>query len=527
MKSKEQIWKEIYSFINEYYADSYGVMVTGSFVTENFNASSDIDIIILSNLFRKVYINTYDYHGLKMQAIVFPVFDLESVLIRDLDSGGIYLSQIHKGEIIKDRNNMLLDFKKMAESIYIHGPEPISHNSFNQIRAKITTRLEDLEGNGNYNENLFTLIDLYPLIISLYFRTNLLWPYTGKSASRAIEKSDNAFHQHLISSIENFVITKDKRHIIKFVKDFLTSVGGEMHFFSTQEYEDTCNKDYLVVFISSNTNTSRITNEYKALAHKAKDYINKHTKDVTVFPYYCPDKRVYKSGLYIIIYGDKEKLNTDVLPFVEMFHLDLRNSPFRGLVQFFSYPYNVNPLDVFGNTIIQKEIISLLESLQTCEYDKMVLGYKVLFSMKSMEFFANEETWKAFWEFLYHITDLSDNSMYVPKVLLDYYSRNKRESCKTQMKSFIEKISSCDMELSGIQQKFKTIEKMYDTNNSYIFKFSKEGLVDNMHLKGHVNFCVFLANIVELIFNSLYTNSNEKLLIVYTLINETSSNGTD
>ncbi len=527
MNSKDKIWKEIYSFISEYFADSYGVMVTGSFVTNYFNESSDIDIIILSNLFRKVYIDTYDYHGLKMQAIIFPVFDLDSVLKRDIESGGIYLSQIHKGKIIKDRNDILKRFKLMAESIYVHGPAPISRYNFDHAKARITTKLEDLEGNNNYNENLFTLLDIYPQIIHLYFQANLLWPYTGKSASRSIEENDASFHKDLISSIESMIITKDKSHVIKFTKDFLSSLGGEIHFLSTKECADNCSKDYLVVFISTNANITRMTDEYKTLVNKAKGFLTKHIDKITIFPYLCPDRRVYKSGLYLIIYGDKDKLNDEVLPFIEMFHLDLNNSLLGGIAQNFLYPYSINPLEVFGDTVIQKKIISLIEEYQLDSIDNAVAGYKILSSMKCMDFFSNSDTWNAFWDFFYNITERSDNSTYITKALLEYYSKNKKEACAAQIQAFREVINNNNLNTNNIMRIFLELEKMFDASDFHINKFSKEGLTNNQFLNCNINFCIFLVHLAELILNSLFINNNNKLLIAYTILNDNNHNGTN
>lgn len=132
-------------FLTEYFPHAYGVMITGSFLTEKFNETSDVDIIILSNIFRSVCIDTYDYDGIKMQCIIFPVYDLESLIQYDMKNGGVFICQVSKGIILKDHGNIFENFKAKIQILYERGPAQISRFTLNQYRSRLTTRLEDLE----------------------------------------------------------------------------------------------------------------------------------------------------------------------------------------------------------------------------------------------------------------------------------------------------------------------------------------------------------------------------------------------
>lgn len=46
MIDKKKILIKVKSFLTEYFPHAYGVMITGSFLTEKFNETSDVDIII-------------------------------------------------------------------------------------------------------------------------------------------------------------------------------------------------------------------------------------------------------------------------------------------------------------------------------------------------------------------------------------------------------------------------------------------------------------------------------------------------
>lgn len=519
MKTKEEIWKDIYSFVNEYFTDAYGVMVTGSFVTEYFNEYSDIDIIILSGLFRKVYIDTFKYHGLKMQAIVFPVFDLRSVLSRDIEFGGIYLNQIQKGQIIKDKNNLFHDFKAYADAIYMQGPCNLTKYGFDQARARITTRIEDIEGNDNYEDNIFTILDLYPRVLDLYFKANAKWSFSGKSASRFLRDTDFEFYEKYLSSLNEYIRKGNKEKVLTFLKDFLQSVGGEMHYFTTREYTKVDTANCLVVFIPSNYSRQAIE-PLNQIAEKAKNFICKHVDGVEMFSYIYPDRRVYSSGLYMLFFCDKDKINDEVLPLIEAFHIDLNNSNYRNFCQNFYYPYINNPLDVFGDEDMQKLIVKLVNNLRkkkNCDND--IYAYNVLRHILRISFFEDDKMRKSFLKLCYDILDVTDSTFYISKEIQKYYTENALAVHSHNYQKFAEKVSNIgDAGMAWVVSDVETISEMYDNNIKYTTKFSVESLSDDPVLKGNVSFCIFLVNFIEVILNSFLNNKNSKQFIIYSLL---------
>lgn len=516
MREKEEIWEEINSFVNEYFTDAYGIMVTGSFVTEYFNETSDIDIIILSGLFRKIFIDTYNYHGIKMQAIIFPVFDLETVLRMDIENGGVYLHQIQKGIIIKDKKNIFNDFKTYADSIYAHGPGDITKYGLDIARARITTRLEDLEGNNDKGDNLFTLLDLYPKVLDLYFKANGKWAFSGKSASRFLKETDLKFYNKFTSSIMSYLKYGEKNKAITFLKEFLKNVGGEMHYFTTREYTRIEFSNSLVVFISTNYSGAMNTT-LKTIAQKAKNYICQHVNGVEMFSYYYPDRRVYKSGLYLIFFADKDKINEEVLPLVEAFHINLNNSQYRGLCKNFYYPYSNNPLDVFGDTVIQRKIANLINRIRNEHYtNKEQYVFHILLHILRISFFKDKNVRYAFLKLCYNILDITDNSLYITAKANEYYSQNAIENYEHQYTEFKTKISKDHFfNLKWITSSVNELFTIYDKNIKYTTKFSIEALSDDPYLKGNISFCIFLVNLIEVILNSFYHYKSNKQFIVF------------
>lgn len=346
MIDKDKILTIVRRFVNDYFPHAHGVMITGSFLTDKFNETSDIDIIILSNIFRSVCIDTYDYDGIKMQCIIFPVYDLESLIKYDMKNGGVFICQVSKGVILKDHENVFANFKAKVQILYNRGPAQISRFTLNQYRSRLTTRLEDLEGCNDFYDNTFTIIDTYHRILDAYFGIKQHWAYSGKTASRELENIDPLFKVELVKSLSDFFIYKDHTSIIRFLKKFVDFLGGPISYMSTKEISDICKDNCLTIFISATT--TNITENFFAnceiVIRRAQQIVCKNLPQIKMSYYFSPDKLIYKTGLYIMFYGDKTVLNEEVLPRVEVFHLSLYNTGMYAYANNFYYPFFSNLL---------------------------------------------------------------------------------------------------------------------------------------------------------------------------------------
>lgn len=522
MLNKQECLHEIKSFITTYFPNSYAVMVTGSFVTEYFNETSDLDIIILSGLYRNIFIESYLYHGLKMQVIVMPVFDLDSILIKDLQNGGIYIGQLNKGKILKDTNDTLKKLQARAQTLYYHGPVPISKYQYDQLRARITTKFEDIKGNDNYEENLFTAIDLYPRIIDLFFKMNNYWSYSSKYACRELLQKNPDLFKELISSLENFIAKKDKNEVLAFTSKFLEKTGGELHFSSTREYSENRKKDKLIILVSSNNPHNQFS-EYDKLAKKFEDFILMHCPQLQVCSYFYPSKRIYKSGLYIICYYPNQTIDNEIIPLIEMFHFALYQSHLSQFANNFFYPYDINPFDIFGDTFMQRKVASLLSQLRNAAYTDIVLyAIAILKQFKDMKIFESSCIWYEFWKFCYDIFDKSGNIEYLPQNIIQYFSNNKKEINKQRYSSQKDKLLEALKRgiILNIRPQLQEIESSFNESTTPLLGISNTILSTNKYLKGKESFCMFLVRLIEAIMNRLGMQANDQLFVIYFILQQ-------
>ena len=505
---------KVQEFVREYFPHNYGVMLTGSVLTKNFNSESDLDVIILSNIFRNVFIESYDYDGQKIQAIVMPLYDLDDMICRDCNLGsGIYMHQLYNGYILYDPMKALSRLKYVASTIFKQGPAPINKFQLNQLRGRITSRLEDLIGNDSLEENVYTVLDLYPRIITLFLQINNQWSYSGKLAAREVQKIDNLFHNNLIKSLKRLFTNNDKSEIISFTKDLLRRVGGPMRYYSTREYGWTIESNILVVFIENNfpqinkSLLSSLEEQYtKAITHSFPD--------IKIASIYYPQGRIYRSGLYMIHYCDKYSINEDLLPFLEMYHLNLYHSQYRVLAKSFLYPCNINPIDRMGDNEMQKVLIEFLFEIKqdSKNFNVEEFVFSLFQQLYIFQVFNSSLTkWDSFWRAIYNYFEAENNVKLLPESLYKKLSTciledfNKRVSKGDSLqKRSIPNYTSRLRNIESLINRFQSVSNM----ECFSKKFTDDSLV----------YVSFLTYLVETIFNAL--NIENKLFIIFLMRNK-------
>jgi predicted nucleotidyltransferase len=518
MKDRQYYIDNVVSFVNEYFPNSLGIMLSGSFVSNYFNETSDLDILLISNLYRSVFTESYDYNNLKMQTIVLPLYDLDNIMYDGVVQGnGAYISMLQKGIILKDKDYLFKKLKKRASDLYVQGQREMTKFELDSLRSIITSRLEDIEGNDDFYDNVFTFIDLYNYILLLYFKTNKLWNFTGKAASRELKESNPSFRNNLVDSIKGFIIEGDKKSLINFTNEYLQKVGGELHFFSTRSYLEKINDDQLIVFITDNGNIA-MKERLLYLSEKFNQFISKQIPDLFYISFIHPSKRIYKSGLYIICYYPKIKIKEHLLPLVELFHYNLSNSLFADITNNIYYPYQLNPIELFGDRNMQILIVGYLKLIHKTYNSYINIGnmdintycINTLIHFKFLCFFKNNNnSWHNFLKNIYDITIKSDNREFLPSEIVNYYSKLKDNICK---KKYEENKDYFKNNLSSINHKvldiLLQIEERYNAHpTNYILP---EETVSN-----NKGFCFFLFKFIEIILDVLC--ATDKLLIIYSV----------
>lgn len=435
MKSNQYYIENIKQFVNEYFPGTSHVLLTGSFNTPFFNESSDLDIVLISNWHRDSFVESYDYNGLKMQVIVLPLYDMDGVIYRDVAKGrGAIISMLSKGIILRDKNHLLEHLKRQCYTLYERGPMPAQKEAIDRLRARITSCIEDLEGTSNFEEQAFTILNAYNTVLKLFTYKKGLWDYEGKAASREIKCKDENFHKQYISTLESFFQNYDKTNALCFLKQTLLRCGGELHFGSTRNYKEKCNKNRLTIYIQPYSKDTEYK-ELHALIEKFCSFLYNHIKDIQCQSFIYPANGLYPSGAYIIIEAGLYSFDEYILPKIKLFHLKYPDSVRSGLLDNWQYPLNINPIETFGGDEIQEKVskflcyvhriykLSLLDTSLTTDIQKaaFILGHYVC--LTSLQ---TEDEWKNFWNMVFDIYIKTHLNKMLPTSNLEYIAQIKQ-----------------------------------------------------------------------------------------------------
>ncbi len=347
MKNKEHYIEVVNSFVSEYFPNSSGVMLTGSFVSEYFNEYSDLDVILLSKWHYKMFIESYEYEGLKIQIIVLPLTDAREILRKDaMCRNGALISMLNKGLILSDGDGFLERLKSEANILFREkrlAPKEI----IEMERSKLTTVYEDICGLSDSDELVFAIADAMPKALTLYFLANGSWLYHGKSAARKLKDDCDPFMERFMSSFKTFFGRGDKSEVLDLLRGVLESAGGELHYYTTKSYKDIADHDDLVVYVSPLGDDRRL----EALCQIEYAFHVFAMRRLPGLPYVSfvnSKDGLFNRGLYIVIKSPLKTINEVVLPLIHQFHFGNPVSGSSGLMGCWSYPHIFNPLLIRG-----------------------------------------------------------------------------------------------------------------------------------------------------------------------------------
>lgn len=522
MKEREYYLSKVLNFSDTYFPNTQGILLTGSINTEFFNDTSDIDVILLSNMYRNIFIESYSYDDLKIQVIMFPMYDMDNVLYREIaQSNGAYIKMLADGTIIRDPTRILRRLQQRAIELYKQGPRAISNFDFNRIRSIVTTRLEDIEGNDNFDDNFYTALDTYNYLLSLYFKSKRSWYYSSKSASRELRQKDIDFYTHFINSFVDFITTKEKNFLIEFVASQLNLMGGELHFSSSRNYSEIVEENNLVIYIANNINKGW-EKELQQLSFELKKFIGLHDSKLDYIIFLQPEGRTFKSGLYLIFYCNKKKIEEYLLPLIRLFHSGLSHSIFLRMQHNWHYPYKTNPLELLGSEELQIEIIKYISYINKCSHEQKLEGKElnlycisVLWNLQYLTCFVQKPPlWNNFCNFMYGVLLKTENKDLLPIAVLEYYAKLNDEQYK--QKYLDNQISEYKIDKDPNQLLLlKEIENIYmiSTENSQ-YLFGDRFFEERFNIEDR-NILVFVFRLIELVFNALWID--DRVYILYCL----------
>lgn len=365
-------------FMSQYMRNTIGYMLTGSYATEQANATSDIDVVVINQYTRLIFVESFCYEGYKIQIIALPLLDIDYIIYKDaVIRKGVYLHQLATGIILNDKDNILKKLKQKCLSIYNRGPHKLSENEICHLRGKITTRIEDLKGCSNPDELYYIAIELYQFLIDAYFKINQKWIFTGKSAGRILKKEAYDFHE-LLKSAYIDVSRNDKSKLIRLAEYVLRPIGGTLYFTSTSVCSSLVIGDYLTIFVP--TSHSQVNMHLvSALCTQFLHTMNKLAPKYNWIKINWLYGQSNQPGIFLICHSPNKRLNEELLPMIDIFVKSLDKTTLSLQANLMEYPYLYSPLDGIRSDKSKFLLYNLIKLLQ--KYGDIKVFYRIVFNL--------------------------------------------------------------------------------------------------------------------------------------------------
>ncbi|MDN5284220.1 MAG: Nucleotidyltransferase protein [Mucilaginibacter sp.] len=382
---------KIIYFLDYYLPDIYAACLTGSYVDQNFNEESDIDLWALSFQRDYVFHETFITEGLKIQVTHIPCTKVDEILWMDYFSrDGTYLGAFAKSEIIRDNNGYLFNLISRCRTIYFDGPKQMSVLELQQKKALVLNLLSDFKGSKSKQESFVILGDLLSHFSSFYMHYHKGWTNGGgRYQIRNLRKFDAQLYDSLFSLYERYFIDLDKKDLIEFFSKKFSDFEGLDEGYTVSEGMLEVKQTYLVIQVYGLTDYYDFAvNKLPALIGLVQDQIEDHLIFRTRA---IGDTRINENSLYIILFASSAAvLNEKIVPLLNNFVIRYRNI-------LANFPVNLDLSLIFSQQEIIRPITAWLSML------KKASAFEGLTETKS--FVAGLEFFKLFHAVLFNHDD--------------------------------------------------------------------------------------------------------------------------
>jgi hypothetical protein len=343
--------------LDYYLPDIFAACLTGSYVDQNFNEESDIDLWVLSYQRDYVFHETFIWDSLKMQVTHIPFTKVNEILWIDYFSrDGTYLNAFAKSEVIRDNNDYLLNLIAVCYSIYSDGPKAMSVLELQQKKAMVLNLLSDFKGSKSKQESFVILGDLVYNYASFYLHYNKSWTNGGgRHQLRNFRKLDPQLYEDLFSLYEHYFKDLNKNGLIEYFDKVFADFEGLDKGYTVSEGMLEVNQPYLVI------QAYGLTDYYDFHLNKLPiiiDLVKNKIEDFLIFRSRAiGDTQINEDSVYIILFVSfTETINREIVPL-------LNESVIKNRSITANFPVNLDLSLVFSQQEMIKPVTTWLSTL--------------------------------------------------------------------------------------------------------------------------------------------------------------------
>ncbi|QQK79021.1 nucleotidyltransferase domain-containing protein [Salicibibacter cibi] len=216
-------------FIEQFFPRCEIAILGGSAAQKTITEQSDLDIVIMDDTAPNSYRECFYCFDWNIEAFVFQPHSLAFAFDMSRLEGIPTVPRLcADGIILKDDPISGAKIQEMAGQCLRKGPLKWSENQQRQMRFMITNVLDDLNGDHDGKERLFSAYKLFDLIPKFVLRTNQRWVGEGKWMYRALRAFDEQLCANYLEVFDIYMKTNNAKPLYAFIEELLEENGGRL-----------------------------------------------------------------------------------------------------------------------------------------------------------------------------------------------------------------------------------------------------------------------------------------------------------
>ncbi|WDF55255.1 hypothetical protein [Mucilaginibacter sp. KACC 22063] len=298
---KELLSDAILSVVEKYFPFAQGVMVFGSQAFNTYyDEQKDIDVFLLYNTVFYKGIKDQYFNGKRFDIGFIPAKNFELFLLKEANAGKKnIINSLKDGKILKDQNNQLSNYKKLAFELYNQKNElkSIDNNKFridvislNKFYNDYITRPNTLEGN-------FTFFNLINTLIDLELSKSIGWTPIGKFKTRLLK----IVNPKLFLDLESLLLYNNDIYLkIKVIKRYVDEYSEliQNNNFSTYTFDFRWGTYWVAEFQDENS-----------ISETLHSFTRENANNIEICLLSQPFKYMNNTNNFVVFRGNEEIIN--------------------------------------------------------------------------------------------------------------------------------------------------------------------------------------------------------------------------
>ncbi|KHE72126.1 nucleotidyltransferase domain-containing protein, partial [Halobacillus sp. BBL2006] len=226
MKERPEAMNAARIFVNKFFPDCQGALLSGSVVRGEATKTSDLDIVIFDDKISSSYRESSYEYGWAIEVFVHNFSSYKEFFDSDIERARPSMPRMVSEGVVLKEDRRIEALKQEAIQILDEGPKPWTEEDIRLKRYFLTDTLDDFIGSADRAEGIFIAQALSEQTAEFVLRTNRQWAGSSKWWVRALLQFDKELTQRLIGAFDHYYRMNEKEEVIEMVDEVLHPYGG-------------------------------------------------------------------------------------------------------------------------------------------------------------------------------------------------------------------------------------------------------------------------------------------------------------